>query len=120
MTAVLNEVKQSLGRLYPLVIGGERIETDERLESLDPSSKRRIVGTVPLADKQRAEEAVARARDALPAWSALGAQERAGYLRCGAQAMRERLFELAAWQAYECAKPWYEATADVCEAIDFC
>ena len=34
--------------------------------------------------------------------------------------MRRRRFELAAWQVYECGKPWREADADVAEAIDFC
>jgi RHH-type proline utilization regulon transcriptional repressor/proline dehydrogenase/delta 1-pyrroline-5-carboxylate dehydrogenase len=34
--------------------------------------------------------------------------------------MRDRLFELAAWEVFECGKPWREATADVDEAIDFC
>ena len=34
--------------------------------------------------------------------------------------MRRRRFELAAWEVHESAKPWREADADVCEAIDFC
>ena len=34
--------------------------------------------------------------------------------------MRRRLFELAAWEVFECGKPWREADADVAEAIDFC
>jgi RHH-type transcriptional regulator, proline utilization regulon repressor / proline dehydrogenase / delta 1-pyrroline-5-carboxylate dehydrogenase len=34
--------------------------------------------------------------------------------------MREWLFELAAWEVYECGKTWREATADIDEAIDFC
>jgi RHH-type proline utilization regulon transcriptional repressor/proline dehydrogenase/delta 1-pyrroline-5-carboxylate dehydrogenase len=33
--------------------------------------------------------------------------------------MRERRLELAALEVLECAKPWPEADADVCEAIDF-
>ena len=33
--------------------------------------------------------------------------------------MRERRAELAALEVRECAKPWDEADADVCEAIDF-
>lgn len=33
--------------------------------------------------------------------------------------MRERRLELAALEVRECAKPWGEADADVCEAIDF-
>ncbi len=34
--------------------------------------------------------------------------------------MRNRKFELAAWEVYECGKTWMEADADVAEAIDFC
>jgi len=33
--------------------------------------------------------------------------------------LRARRLELAALAVYECAKPWPEADADVCEAIDF-
>ena len=33
--------------------------------------------------------------------------------------MRERRLELTALEVRECAKPWVEADADVCEAIDF-
>jgi RHH-type transcriptional regulator, proline utilization regulon repressor / proline dehydrogenase / delta 1-pyrroline-5-carboxylate dehydrogenase len=36
-----------------------------------------------------------------------------------ADALRRRRDELAALQVRECAKPWAEADADVCEAIDF-
>src|SRR5947209_3343658 len=34
--------------------------------------------------------------------------------------MRVRKYELAALQVFEAGKPWKEADADVCEAIDFC
>lgn len=37
-----------------------------------------------------------------------------------ANEMRQRRYELAAWEVVECGKPWAEADADVCEAIDFC
>ena len=40
-------------------------------------------------------------------------------LVAAAAALRERRLELAALQVRECAKPWVEADADVCEAIDF-
>ena len=36
-----------------------------------------------------------------------------------AQWLRERRLEVAALEVRECAKPWPEADADVCEAIDF-
>ncbi len=34
--------------------------------------------------------------------------------------MRKRRFELAAWEVFECGKPWAEADGDIAEAIDFC
>ena len=34
--------------------------------------------------------------------------------------MRTRRFELAAWEVFECGKPWAEADGDIAEAIDFC
>ena len=48
------------------------------------------------------------------------ARERAGVLLKAAELMRQRRFELAAWEIFECGKPWREADADVAEAIDFC
>jgi RHH-type proline utilization regulon transcriptional repressor/proline dehydrogenase/delta 1-pyrroline-5-carboxylate dehydrogenase len=52
-------------------------------------------------------------------WGTRSAQERAGVLVAAAQALRARRAELAALAVRECAKPWREADADVCEAIDF-
>ena len=40
-------------------------------------------------------------------------------LRGAAARMRSRRHQLAALAVRECAKPWREADADVCEAIDF-
>jgi RHH-type proline utilization regulon transcriptional repressor/proline dehydrogenase/delta 1-pyrroline-5-carboxylate dehydrogenase len=102
------------------VIGGQAIEASERLASRDPSQRDRIVGTFSLATREHARQAVSAAKSALPAWSALLAGERAGFLRRAAETMRDRVFELAAWEVYECGKGWREATADVDEAIDFC
>ena len=52
-------------------------------------------------------------------WGGLAAAERAAALHGAAARLRERRLELAALQVRECAKPWPEADADVCEAIDF-
>ena len=49
-----------------------------------------------------------------------GTGEAAQYLFDAADVMRRRRFELAAWQVYECGKPWREADADVAETIDYC
>ena len=52
-------------------------------------------------------------------WRAVGAADRAAALIRAAAWLRERRLELAALEVRECAKPWPEADADVCEAIDF-
>ncbi|MFN0020784.1 MAG: L-glutamate gamma-semialdehyde dehydrogenase [Pirellulaceae bacterium] len=120
MFEALAIVKGRLGRDCPLIIGGQPVETAEKMQSRDPSLRSRILGTFSLAAKDHAAAAVAAAKGAQPAWWAIGAQARAEYLRQAAEEMRRRLFELAAWAVYETGKGWREATADVDEAIDFC
>ncbi|MDX1947072.1 MAG: L-glutamate gamma-semialdehyde dehydrogenase [Pirellulaceae bacterium] len=120
MQEALAAVRTRLGRHAPLVIGGKTVESAERAESRDPSQKSRLVGTFALATAEHAGQAVAAAKHAQPGWQAIGAGKRGEFLRRAAAAMRERLFELAAWEVYECGKGWREATADVDEAIDFC
>lgn len=120
MQTALADVAKKLGRDYPLVIESERIQTSERLSSNDPSKKSRIVGQTSSATVEHVQQAVAAAKRALADWAARPVAERADFLKRAAQKMRERRFELAAWEVYECGKPWREATADVDEAIDFC
>ena len=63
--------------------------------------------------------AVAAAREGFRAWSAQARRGPRGGADRAAAWMRERRLELAALEVRECAKPWPEADADVCEAIDF-
>jgi RHH-type proline utilization regulon transcriptional repressor/proline dehydrogenase/delta 1-pyrroline-5-carboxylate dehydrogenase len=60
------------------------------------------------------------AKKAFGFWRDAAVEQRAGLLRRMAEIMRRRRYELAAWQVYECGKPWREADADIAEAIDFC
>jgi len=120
MQSALEEVREQLGSVYPLVIGGERIDSGEYFESVNPAERTTAVGKVVAANKDHAQQAVAAAKNALPAWSRLAVEERAAYLKNAAKVMRRRLFELSAWEVFECAKTWREATGDVDEAIDFC
>ncbi|MCI0360484.1 MAG: L-glutamate gamma-semialdehyde dehydrogenase [Planctomycetaceae bacterium] len=120
MHEALEMVRQRLGRYCPLVIGGQTIDAPDRLASHDPSQKDRLVGTFAVATRDHARQAVAAAKSALPGWAGLPVERRAAFLQQAADAMRGRLFELAAWEVFECGKGWREATADVDEAIDFC
>ncbi len=76
-----------------------------------PACARATAEDVPAA----VETAEAGARE----WGARPAAERATALITAASVLRRRRHELAALQVRECAKPWAEADADVCEAIDF-
>lgn len=120
MQAALAQVRSRFGRHAPLWINNAVVETAERGESRNPSERSQIVGTFALAGAAHADQAVKAASAALPAWRALGVEKRAEILRAAAEAMRGRLFELAAWIVYETGKNWRESTADVDEAIDFC
>lgn len=120
MKRALEEVAGQLGRSYPLVINGRAVQTAQWLESPNPSHKRQVVGKCGRATVAQAEEALAAAKAAFPGWRDTPVKERADYFFRAADVMRRRRFELAAWQVYECGKPWREADADVAESIDYC
>src|SRR5205085_2487655 len=80
----------------------------------------RVVGNVACGGVEHAREAVAAAKAAFPDWRSEPAAVRTDYLRRAAEAMRQRFFELCAWEVFECGKGWREAAGDVSEAIDFC
>lgn len=80
--------------------------------------------TVPkVANDRTVEQAsamVARAQEAFSTWRDADPKARADVLiRCAA-AMRKQRDGLAGVMIREAGKPWREADADVCEAIDFC
>ncbi|MGZ6695513.1 MAG: aldehyde dehydrogenase family protein [Solirubrobacteraceae bacterium] len=102
----------------PVWIGdGER--HGEEIVSTDPGDPQRVIATAARATPAEAAEAVTTATRGFARWSALPAERRAAILVRAAAWMRERRAELAALEVRECAKPWGEADADVCEAIDF-
>ncbi|MEN8114401.1 MAG: L-glutamate gamma-semialdehyde dehydrogenase [Actinomycetota bacterium] len=116
----LESVRSQLGVHAPLVIDGERIDTDRVIESVDPSQPDRIVGTASSATSDHAVAALAAAWKAYPAWSTRPAAERAEIIHRIGDLIAERIYEFAAWQTFEAGKNWAEAEADVAEAIDFC
>ncbi len=117
--AALAAVRPRLGAEYSLVIGGQRVETAERIVSVNPSRTGEVVGRAAAAGPAEIDRAVAAAARAFPAWRDAGAEARAAALGRVAGVLRERRYELAAWIVYEAGKPWAEADGDVAEAIDF-
>ena len=119
MRAALEKVKGELGREYPLVIGGERINTDAKLDSINPANRTQVVGRFQKATKDLANRAVESAYDTFQTWRNVSAEERADYLFRAAAILRERKHEMSAWMIHEVAKTWAEADGDTAEAIDF-
>jgi len=102
----------------PMLIGTELVRGDA-FASVDPSAPDRVVARAHAAGAPHVEAAVGRAVDGQRLWGARPAAERAAVLRRAADLLRGRRLELAALAVRECGKPWPEADADVCEAIDF-
>src|SRR5215471_7782609 len=119
MRAALEKVKSELGREYPLVIGGERINTGDTLDSINPANRAQIVGKFHKATKELANKAVETAAEAFKSWRNVPAAERAQLIFRVAELMRTRKHEFSAWMIHEVAKTWPEADGDTAEAIDF-
>jgi RHH-type proline utilization regulon transcriptional repressor/proline dehydrogenase/delta 1-pyrroline-5-carboxylate dehydrogenase len=114
----LGRVDRELPLRVPVLHSGQE-RYGNQLVSTDPGDPERVVALCAAASQAEVDAAVARAAAAFPVWSATPAEERGRALLGAAAWMRERRLELAALEVRECAKPWPEADADVCEAIDF-
>src|SRR3954466_877092 len=104
MRAALAKVKTELGREYPLVIGGERINTGNKLDSINPANRTQAVGSFHKASKELANQAVESAYKAFQSWKNTDANERAEFLFRVAGILRDRKHEMSAWMIYEVAK----------------
>ncbi len=114
----LAELEPELPLRVPVWIGEQRRDGDA-ITSTDPGAPTRVVAVSAAASSDEVDLAVATARRGFPGWSAQPAAARAAILAGAAAWMRERRPWLAALAVRECAKPWAEADADICEAIDF-
>jgi 1-pyrroline-5-carboxylate dehydrogenase len=114
------QVRKELGREYPLVIGGQRVMTTEKIKSVNPAKPSEVVGIHQKAGLAQVEPAMQAALHAFETWSRTPWAARAAVLFRAADILRARRFEFDAWLVFEVAKNWAEADADICETIDFC
>ncbi|MGN7478342.1 L-glutamate gamma-semialdehyde dehydrogenase [Solibacillus silvestris] len=115
----LKKVEAQLGADYPLIIGGERITTEDKIVSYNPAKKTEVIGSVSKASKDLAEKAMQEADKAFKSWKKVKPEVRADVLFKAATIIRRRKHEFSAWLTKEAGKPWNEADADTAEAIDF-
>jgi RHH-type transcriptional regulator, proline utilization regulon repressor / proline dehydrogenase / delta 1-pyrroline-5-carboxylate dehydrogenase len=120
--AQLDDAMTRLAPTLPLrvpVLIGDHERAGGALLSTDPGEPERVVAVAAGATEGDVADAVDEAERGLRTWRALDAADRAAALVRAAAWLRERRLEIAALEVRECAKPWPEADADVCEAIDF-
>ncbi len=115
----LQLVKSYLGKTYPLIINGERIESGNIYTSTDPANHSRVIGEIHQASIKHAEQAMDAALTAFESWKKVKPQMRADVLFKAAAIIRKRKHEFSALMTKEAGKPWPEADADTAEAIDF-
>lgn len=115
----LAKVEAQLGAEYPLIIGGERITTEDKIISYNPAKKTEVIGSVSKASQELAEQAMQQADKAFQSWKKVKPEVRADVLFKAATIIRRRKHEFSAWLTKEAGKPWNEADADTAEAIDF-
>ncbi len=102
----------------PVWIGTQR-RTGDDVVSVDPCHADRVVAVAAAATPDEVGAALEAAREGFRVWSATPAQERSAVLRRAAEVLRAGRARAAALALREAGKPWPEADADVCEAIDF-
>lgn len=115
----MKRVSTQLGKEYPLVIGGEKVTTEEKIHSYNPAKKIELIGSVAKADQHLAEQAMEAALTAFASWKKWEPSARAQILFKAAAILRRRKHEFSAYLVKEAGKPWKEADADTAEAIDF-
>jgi 1-pyrroline-5-carboxylate dehydrogenase len=115
----LQDVRQKLGKTYDIVIGGERIRTENTFNSYNPSKKNEIVAVFHKGTKELVNKAVETAFEKFEEWKNVTAEKRVKILLKAASIAKKRRFEINAWMTIEAGKNFAESDADTAEAIDF-
>ena len=101
MREAIERVRGQLGGEHPLVIGGERITTEGKFESINPARKVEVVGRFQKATQELARRAVETAYETFATWRNTPPEERAELLFRAARTLRERRHEMSAWMIHE-------------------
>ncbi len=119
MRTALAEVRTVLGRRYPLIIDGQRVDGERTIPSYNPARPAELVGDVVAAGIDDLSRALDAATRRFKTWSKTPIEERVDLLVRAAAAIRERKDYFNALMVFEVGKTWIEADADTAEAIDF-
>jgi acyl-CoA reductase-like NAD-dependent aldehyde dehydrogenase len=97
---------------YKLLIDGKLVPGALELDVVNPATGK-VFATAARADKSQAEQAIAAAKRAFPAWSGLSYPERRKYLNAFADAIKSRSEEFARLLTQENGKPLSQAKDEI-------
>jgi RHH-type transcriptional regulator, proline utilization regulon repressor / proline dehydrogenase / delta 1-pyrroline-5-carboxylate dehydrogenase len=120
LAALRDRLAEALARPWtagPIIGGIEQPGPTEPI--LDPSDRRRQVGTVVAAGPRELEQALDRAQRSAPSWDRTAADERAAILERAADLCESRMVELMALIIREGGRTIPAAVAEVREAVDY-
>lgn len=116
--AAVLRLKQGLGSEYGMIIDGRDVFADDKLEDRSPVNTDWVLARMQKGTAAHAQQAVAAARRAFPAWSRTPWQERVRLVRKAAALIEQRIFDLGAAMALEVGKNRMESLGDVQETAD--
>lgn len=105
-------------KLFPLLIDGELLETDNTFVVEDPSDQS-LVGHAALAGPKEVNLAVESAKKAWPKWADMSFTERARIIRQGADAILQHIDELATLYTREHGKPLSDSRNELSRLMDY-
>ena len=112
------KLKKNLGKEYGMIIDGRDVFADDKLEDRSPVNTDWVLARMQKGTAAHAQQAVAAARRAFPAWSRTPWQERVRLVRKAAAVIEQRIFDLGAAMALEVGKNRMESLGDVQETAD--
>ncbi|HYM20579.1 MAG TPA: L-glutamate gamma-semialdehyde dehydrogenase [Candidatus Kapabacteria bacterium] len=118
-TEAIRKARSVFGTVYPVVIGREKIKTNDYIISKNPAHPSEIIGKFSKGTIGLAQRALDTASRTFETWRNVPFDERAAVLVRAAGIARRRRYEINAWMVLEVGKNYGEADADTAEAIDF-
>jgi 1-pyrroline-5-carboxylate dehydrogenase len=112
------QARARLGQEHPNVIAGAARSGEGTFELRSPIDQDIVVGRFARGRREDIRDAIAAAREAQPAWQAIGWEGRIAILRRAAELISERLMEYGALMAIEVGKNRIEALGEVEEGAD--
>jgi len=114
----LAKLKGELGREHRMLIDGKEVRAQTTFEDTSPINQDWVLGRFQQGGVDHAEQALAAARRAFPAWSGTPWRQRVRLLRKAAREIDRRLYEIGAVISLEVGKNRMEAIGDIAEAAD--